>query len=151
MKLQILILITILTIFTSYGVAQQIEDKKSNEIILKPMDVTEAWKYPYSASEEKRNKLLSLLDDFEESITVSDLFKRLGEPDRIDDLVKETKPLSHFESGFTDRTKGQFAYRFIWFARKASKLPGLSDSWLAAYVDNEGKTVTVIHNNWLKR
>ncbi|MBK6724520.1 MAG: hypothetical protein IPG58_15000 [Acidobacteria bacterium] len=49
-----------------------------------------------------------------------------------------------------DRSKDQFSFRCIWFARKTSKSPGLSDGWLAAYVDKDGKNVTVVHSNYLE-
>ena len=138
-------------LFASVGLSQHGDKRTHNNDSLSPIDETEGWQYPYQAPEEKRQKLLGILNEFKDPATVSDLFRELGKPDRIDDLRKESKPLSHYESGFMAGNKDRFAYRCIWFARKASKSPGLSDSWLAAYVDKDGKTVSVIHNNWLKK
>jgi hypothetical protein len=116
---------------------------------LKGSDETERWNYPYRAADDKRQDLLDVLKDFKGPIRIGDLFKRIGSPDRIDDLSKETKPLSHFESGFMDATKDRYSFRCIWFVRKTSRSPGLSDSWLAAYVDKNGRTVSVVHSNYL--
>lgn len=117
---------------------------------LKALDKTENWQYPYKVDDDKRKKLIDALNEFKNPVDVSDLFTKLGEPDRIDDLSKESKPLSHFETGFLDGSKDVYSFRLIWFARKASKSPGLSDSWLAAYVDKDRKTVSVIHSNYLQ-
>ena len=138
-------------LFASVGLSQNNDKKTSDNDSLSSMDETESWAYPYQAPEEKRQKLLNMLDEFKDPLPVGDLFRKLGKPDRIDDLGKKSKPLSHYETGFMEQNKDRFSYRCIWFARKASKSPGLSDSWLAAYVDKDEKTISVIHNNWLKK
>ena len=137
--------------FLAFACFGQQSDQNAPNNQLKPIDETEQWKYPYQASEDKKQQLLNVLNDFKETISVADLIRKLGMPDRIDDLRKEYKPLSHFEAGFLARNKETYSYRCIWFARKESKSPGLSDSWLAAYVDKNEKTVSVIHQNWLKK
>jgi hypothetical protein len=135
--------------FVSGSVVQQ-GDQNSPNNQLRPKDETENWKYPYLASEDKKQQLLKVLNDTKETISVAELIRTLGAPDRIDDLRKDYKPLSHSETGFLARNKDVYSYRCIWFARKESKSPGLGDSWLAAYVDKNEKTVSVIHQNWLK-
>lgn len=148
--LSLLIFFTFLG-FASVGFCQHSDKSASESGRLSARDETETWQYPYQASEEKKQKLLTTLDAFKDPELIGDLIRKLGTPDRIDDLRKEYKPLSHYEAGFLAGSKGTFSYRCIWFARKASKSPGLSDSWLAAYVDKDEKTVSVIHNNWLKK
>ena len=118
---------------------------------LNPIDETEKWEYPYEATEEKRRKLLQILSDFKGPIPVKDLIRKLGNPDRIDDLSAKHKPLSPYDDGFLAGSKAAYSYRCIWFARKYSKSPGIGDSWLAAYVDKNERTVPVIHQNWLKK
>jgi len=150
MKLLFLGICATIILFAIVGFSQHSDKRTSNNDSLSPMDETESWQYPFQAPEEKRKKLLGALSEFKDPMPVSDLFRELGKPDRIDDLRKESKPLSPYESGFMAGSKDRFSYRCIWFARKASKSPGLSDSWLAAYVDKDGKTISIIHNNWLK-
>jgi len=147
----ILAVLMAIGLFTSVAIAQHSDHKKTDDVKLKKMDATEAWKYPFLAPDETKRKLLSVLDEFKDTVSVGDLLKRLGKPDRIDDLASVTKPLSHFESGFMNGSKDKYSYRCIWFVRKTSKSPGLGDSWLAAYVDSDGTTVSVIHSNWLKK
>jgi hypothetical protein len=139
-------LVFAVTIFGQHGDQDISENDK-----LYPIDETEKWEYPYEATEEKRRKLLQILSDFKDPIPVKDLIRKLGNPDRIDDLSAKYKPLSPYEAGFLAGSKVAFMYRCIWFARKYSKSPGIGDSWLAAYVDKNERTVSVIHQNWLKK
>src|SRR5437763_843039 len=125
MKLLFLGIFSAIILFASVGLSQYSNKRTSDNDGLSPMDETESWQYPYQAPEEKIQKLLGVLNEFKDPMPVSDLFHKLGRPDRIDDLRKESKPLSHYESGFMSGNKERFSYRCIWFARKASKSPGL--------------------------
>jgi hypothetical protein len=149
--LLLLILLSVFLVFVATGFAQRDGQNISENDKLNPIDETEKWEYPYEASEEKRKKLLQILSDFKDPISVKDLIRKLGNPDRIDDLSTKYKPLSHYEAGFLAGSKGAYSYRCIWFVRKYSKSPALGDSWLAAYVDKNEGTVSVIHQNWLKK
>jgi len=150
MKLPLLILFSAFLAIAPIAIGQQINQNTPENDQLHPGDETENWQYPYQAAESKKQQLLDMLNNFKEPVSVGDLIRKLGKPDRIDDLRKEYKPLSPYEAGFLARNKDSYSYRCIWFARKYSKAPGLSDSWLAAYVDKNEKTVSVIHQNWLK-
>ena len=150
MRFTFLTIVSAVLFFVSVGVGQRPDQKTPGYHRLNPVDETEKWQYPYEVSAERKQKLLDALDKFKEPVPIDDLINKLGSPDRIEDLKTRTKPLSHFESGFMAGNKDKFSYRCVWFARKASKLPGLGDSWLAAYVDNDEKTVSAMHHNWLK-
>ena len=145
------LVISVLLLCVSVGVSQQSNMKTSERDQLTPIDNTESWWYPFQAPEQKIQSLRNALEEFKGSILLDDLVRKVGKPDRIDDLSKQNKPLSPFESSFIVGSKGRFSYRFVWFARKESKSPGLSDSWLAAYLDKDVITVSVMHDNWLKK
>jgi hypothetical protein len=146
MKLLSLLICFSCLVFGSAPAFSQNRDKSTSASgSLSARDETETWQYPYKAPEEKRQKLLAVLDAFKDPEPIGDLIRNLGTPDRIDDLTKMNKPLSHYEDGFMARSKDTFSYRCIWFARKESKSPGLSDSWLAAYIARDEKTVLVMH------
>jgi hypothetical protein len=151
MKLFLLLILSAFTAFATINFDQPTDQNVSENEKLGPFDETEKWEYPYEASDEKRQKLLQALNDFKGPIPVKELISKIGKPDRIDDLSTKSKPLSHYETGFLAGSKDKYSYRCIWFARKYSKSPGLSDSWLAAYIDKDEKTVSVIHQNWLKK
>lgn len=138
-------------LFASNSLGQTVDNNRSGDDGLRSGDVSGNFKYPYQVSDERKQKFIDILNEFKDPFPLSDLLIKLGKPDRVDDLSKESKPLSHFESGFMSGSVGRFSYRCIWFARKASASPGLGDSWIAAYVDKDEKTVSVIHNNWLKK
>jgi hypothetical protein len=142
--------LSMILILACVGLGQRPEIRESTQTELKALDQTESWQYPYKIADVKRQKLLDVLKNFKDTVEVGDIFGKLGKPDRIDDLSKSSKPLSHFEDGFVDGSNDRYSFRCIWFARKASKSPGLSDSWLAAYVDKGQKTVSVIHSNYLQ-
>ncbi len=145
-----LLAIVSLSFLISLGISQRPDQKTSENRRLNPIDETEKWQYPYEAPAKRKQKLLDALDKFKEPVSIDDLIDKLGSPDRVEDLKTQTKPLSHFESGFMAGNKDNFSFRCVWFVRKASKSPGLSDSWLAAYVDKDEKTVSAMHHNWLK-
>jgi TonB family protein len=142
--------LSMILILAYVGFGQRIEVRESTQFELKSLDETESWQYPYKIPDDKRKKFLDVLKNFQDAVEIQDLFGKLGAPDRIDDLSKPSKPLSHFETGFMAGTKEAYSFRCIWFATKASKSPGLSDSWLAAYVDKDQKTVAVVHSNYLQ-
>lgn len=152
MKLPLLtLLLSVFLVFAATGFGQHDGQNISENDKLNPIDETEKWEHPYEASEEKRKKLLHILRDFKDPISVKDLIRKLGNPDRIDDLSTKYKYLSHYEAGFLAGSKDAYSYRCIWFVRKYSKSPGLTDGWLAAYVDKNERTVSVIHQNWLRK
>ena len=152
MKLFLLSLIfSSFPVFAIVGFDQRNDQNVSENEKLSPFDETEKWEYPYVASDEKIQKLLQTLNDFSDPVPAKELIRKLGKPDRIDDLTAKYKPLSHYEAGFLAGSKDKYSYRCIWFARKESKSPGLGDSWLAAYIDKDERTVSVIHQNWLKK
>ena len=113
-------------------------------------DSTRQWHYPYEVSSERRQQFVDALKGFQASSPLRDLTQQLGCPDRVEDLSKTTQPLSPFEQGFVDGHRDRLAYRFVWFARKLSKSPGISDSFLVAYVGGEGTQIVALHGNWLK-
>ncbi len=84
------------------------------------------------------------------SESLPDLLARLGRADRVENLSQSVKTLSPFEDGFVDGSRGRLSYRFVWFARRLSRSPGISDSFLVAYVGADKTKLVAVHGNWLK-
>jgi len=108
MKLVSLITVLAFAGCTGLCLGLQLDKGASGSDKLSAMDETEHWQYPYQATEEKRQALLGMLDGFKDPEPIGDFIRKVGAPDRIDDLRKEHKPLSHYEDGFIAGKKGRF-------------------------------------------
>ena len=135
--------------FSLAGRAQQPSTTPSPSQPLVATDSTESWRYPYQVSAERRQQVLAVLKAFRDSCVVEDLVRQLGAPARIEVLSEQTKPLSAFEDGFLYGARGPVAYRLVWFVKKVSSSPDVTDAFLAAYVRADGRTVRALHGSGL--
>ena len=126
------------------ALAQQPAAAHPDSQLLVASDSTGTWQYPYQVPPERRQRVIAVLRAFRDSCPVQDLIRRLGAPARIEDLSKPTKPLSGFEDGFIMGARGKFSYRLVWFVKKLSRSPGITDAFLVAYVRPDGRTVRAL-------
>jgi hypothetical protein len=129
--------------------AQQPSTARAPSQPLVAMDSTALWQYPYQVSPDRRQQVVAVLRAFRDSCLVADLVRQLGAPARIEELSKHAQPLSAFDDGFLLGAGGRVAYRLVWFVKKLSRSPGVTDAFLAAYVRADGRTVRALHGNGL--
>jgi len=145
-----LLMAMVLLAAPSLSLAQQASPVPGDSAEPVAYDSTSSWQFPHEVSPERRQQLVDAFRSFQTSGSLRDLLARLGRADRVENCSQSVQTLSPFEAGFVDGSRGRLSYRFVWFARKLSRSPGISDSFLVAYVGADKTKLVAVHGNWLK-
>jgi len=145
-----LLLAMVLLAAPSLSLAQRASPVPGDSAELVAYDSTSRWQFPYEVSPERRQQLVDAFRSFRTSGSLPDLLARLGRADRVENLSQSVQTLSPFEDGFVDGSRGRLSYRFVWFARRLSRSPGISDSFLVAYIGADKTKLVAVRGNWLK-
>ena len=120
---------------------------------LNPHDSTSLWKYPYSAPNEKEERIrtgAALLLKEKPGVPASRFIEVLGPADQVDDLAQRFQGMSPAEDGMLVRYRQYLSHRLVWYVAKQAGGHSLNDVWFAAYVENGDDKVVKVVSNGLK-
>jgi hypothetical protein len=126
------------------GLSQQPAAGQADSAALVPTDSTQTWHYPYQVTPERRERIRVVVEACHDSCSVPELVRELGAPARSEVLSWRSSPLSAFDAGLLAGARGHRVYRLVWYVKKLTRAPSVTDSYIAAYVRSDGRTVLTV-------